>query len=148
MSYKIEIDKERTIIKKYSYNSFKGIGVCTTPTIAYRILLNYYKEYGDLTYTDYLVTDTSLDFIEIFKQSYNEDNNEFTYFSSQIIKKGDPVVFKNYRNPEYGLLQDFNNNTVWIKDSNTIIDISLYAFAVLNYNHNKAEILNEMISTL
>ena len=149
MSYQIELDKERTIIRKYTYNSYGGgVAIGTTPTIAYRIILNYFKEYGDQTFTDYLVTDPNLDFIEIFTQSYDEDNNEFTYFSSQIIKKGDPVIFNSYREEQYGLLQDFNNSVVWIKDNNNIIEISLYRFAVLNSNYNKAKILDKWGASL
>jgi len=149
MSYQIELDKEKTIIRKYTFNSWSGgVGIGTTPTIAYRIILNYFKEYGDQTFTDYLVTDPKLDFIEIFKQNYDEDKNEFTYFSSQLLKKGDPVVFKNYREEEYGILQEFNSNVVWIKDRNNIIEISLYRFAVLNSNYNKLEILDKWGASL
>ena len=149
MSYQIELDKEKTIIRKYTFNSWRGgVAVGTTPTIAYRIILNYFKEYGDQTFTDYLVTDPKLDFIEIFKQNYDEDKNEFTYFSSQLLKKGDPVVFKNYREEKYGILQEFNSNVVWIKDRNNIIEISLYRFAVLNSNYNKLEILDKWGASL
>ena len=149
MSYEVTLEKEKTIIRKYSYNSLNGeVATSTTPTIAYRIVLNYFKEYGDHTYTDYLVTDPNLDFIEIFTQKYDDEKKDYIYFSSQIIKKGDPVIFNSYREEQYGLLQDFNNSVVWIKDNNNIIEISLYRFAVLNANYDKAKMLNKMSATL
>ena len=149
MSYEVTLEKEKTIIRKYSYNSLNGeVATSTTPTIAYRIVLNYFKEYGDHTYTDYLVTDPNLDFIEIFTQKYDDEKKDYFYFSSQIIKKGDPVIFNSYREEQYGLLQDFNNSVVWIKDNNNIIEISLYRFAVLNSNYDKLKILNKMSATL
>jgi len=150
LSYQIELDKERTIIRKYTYNSYGGgVAIGTTPTIAYRIILNYFKEYGDQTFTDYLVTDPSLDIIEIFKQDYDEDKNEFTYFSSQVIKKGDPVIYKNYNKEQYGILQDFNKNVVYIKSKDKYMEIiSLYRFAVLNSNYNKLEILDKWGASL
>jgi len=156
LSFYIELDKEKTIIRKYTYNSYGGgVAIGTTPTIAYRIILNYFKEYGDQTFTDYLVTDPNLDFIEIFTQSYDEDSNEFTYFSSQIIKKGDPVIFKNYNKEHYGILRDFNKDVVYIKsnnnDKNNYYDIeiiSLYRFAVLNSNYNKVKILDKWGASL
>jgi len=149
MSYEVTLEKEKTIIRKYSYNSLNGeVATSTTPTITYRIVLNYFKEYGDHTYTDYLVTDPNLDFIEIFTQKYDDEKKDYFYFSSQIIKKGDPVIFNSYREEQYGLLQDFNNSVVWIKDNNNIIEISLYRFAVLNSNYDKLKILNKMSATL
>jgi len=150
MSFYIELEKEKTIIKKYSYNSLSGeVATSATPIIAYRIILNYFKEYGDHTYTDYLVTDPKLDFIMIFTQKYDEEKKDYYYFSSQIIKIGDPVIYKNYNKEQYGLLQDFNKNVVYIKSKDKYMEIiSLYRFAVLNANYDKAKILNKMSATL
>ena len=150
MSYDVTLEKEKTIIKKYSYNSLSGeVATSATPIIAYRIILNYFKEYGDHTYTDYLVTDPKLDFIMIFTQKYDEEKKDYYYFSSQIIKIGDPVIYKNYNKEQYGLLQDFNKNVVYIKSKDKYMEIiSLYRFAVLNANYDKAKMLNKMSATL
>lgn len=150
MSYEVTLEKEKTIIKEYSYNSLSGeVATSATPIIAYRIILNYFSEYGDHTYTDYLVTDPKLDFIMIFTQKYDEEKKDYYYFSSQIIKIGDPVIYRNYRYEQYGLFKGTRkDNTVWITDKENYISISLYRFAVLNANYDKAKMLNKMSATL
>lgn len=149
--YKVELDTKKTLIKEFKYyDRYVNKTLTGGGLYAYQILLDYKKEYGDLKYTSYYITDPNFDVgIGIFTKTTNYKTYESNYWFSNFIKVGDLAVYDMYNFKYLGEIKSIGQKTVTItaykghEYNEKNHRLNFYTFAMYNGDYNPDKWIKE-----